>query len=272
VGPDEVISAVYSGQSNPWRVDAENVLFYNVGVGAFAESAVNGLRFERVFSDASAIGGDSRFPHAAAYEPSSPGAAFRHSTRGETLAILKQVVIPASTGAPSATEIWASIREAARDPDLVALGQPGVCGGHFGLALSLSVPVARSSLRAALHGAALVKPIVDGVASAFTAHDGGDLEGVSERIGERLGKKPADVAKELMWSPSVLLSTQRLVVCRSRGVQWLPPDDRCVACELLIVRDAEGPDWRLSGALFVALPSSRADAEGRASVSSRAKI
>jgi hypothetical protein len=251
--PGEVLASVYAGEAIPWQVDAENVLFYNVGTGAFARSAAHGLRFERVFGGARAIGADSRFGHASTYEPAPAGDGFQFARRAESLVDWDSVGLAVTADAPSASEIWSAMRTAFRREGALRVMKPGLRGGYFGLALRVEAP------RDGANAAAIVKPFVDGVAAAFSVHDGADLDAVSRRVAERLACSPADVARDLTEPAPVLLGTQRLVVCRSRGVQWLPPDDRCVACELLV--DAgPGTSWQLSGSLFVAHPSSRLDA------------
>jgi hypothetical protein len=253
-GPNEVVAGVYAGPTGSWRVDAENVLFYNVGSGAFAASASHGLRFERLFGAAHAIGTDARYAHAATYETAAIGSEFRYCRRADTLASWDAVPF---AGPPSASGVWAAMRDALDRGTAVRIDRAGLYGGPILLLLRVSSPAAMTN------AASIAKPLIDGVIAAFTVHDGVDLAGVSKRIAEALGRPPDGVARALSSPPAMLFGTQRLVVCRSRGVQWLPPDDRLIACEL-VVDSRPGETWALSGSISVAQPVSAARRPGGA--------
>lgn len=103
VAPSEVLHAAY-GSADRTGCDAENVLFYNVGQGAFAAAMRNGVRFERGYSlpaDDAAVGA----AHYHRYEPAAPEAGWRWWRRGKSLRRWTDLPWPATTTNPT-TRWW----------------------------------------------------------------------------------------------------------------------------------------------------------------------
>src|SRR5690348_2760915 len=70
VPPAGTLCAAYTSTETSF-CDVENVLFYNVGTGAFADLTRNGLRFERNFGSPSNSPSGRRYAHHHVYYSSS---------------------------------------------------------------------------------------------------------------------------------------------------------------------------------------------------------
>ena len=103
---------------------------------------------------------------------------------------------------------------------------------EFGLSLTLHGPGRGPN------GASLVKPLFDGVISAFHPYAGpADLGEVSNRLGRSLAVDPRFVLAHLTDESSAVLEPRPVIQLRGSGVAWSPADERCAAGELLIKVD-----------------------------------
>lgn len=219
-GPNETLSAVYLSPVAGERFDAENVLFYNVGPGAFRKSATFGLVFETAV--AAAVGtlnqGDPR-RHYQRYEVIPGRGGFTHwkalghriRIAGAGSCVLKNDIKP--------DKFWYAVKSSGVK-DFTRRLKPSA---KFALAVTL-----RSSTPS-LNLSAAIKPIFDGIISAFHRYGGSEIEQVSARLGEKLGV-PSDVVATLLLDDQFAILDDRPVIhLRSHGVQWNPKDDDCVA-------------------------------------------
>jgi hypothetical protein len=98
----------------------------------------------------------------------------------------------------------------------------------------------------------LIKPVIDAVVTSLQAHDHPvTLPEVSARVAAMLGQRPDEVSNLLTDQRQTLLGASRLLWPWRASVQWNPCDDRCVAAELLIARDARPS---LAGEVFAVSP------------------
>lgn len=109
--------------------------------------------------------------------------------------------------------------------------------------------------QAAQNLAGLIKPVLDGVISAFHSHVG-EAEHVSRCLADAGVGEYTAVRHALTDSSWGALGPRTLVrPFGARGVQWNPADDYCVAASVeLDPAPAAGPRWQFSGELLRARP------------------
>lgn len=241
-GSDEVLHATYMSNVNQ-ACDAENILFYNVGASYFARSCSGGLRFERVFSKPPS----APYPltekplHYQRYKVAKRASGFAYWRPGRKL-VQWQLDYDAVRSSSSPASIW--YRTKCGIGDIAA--PVGRVPSRFGLSVTLHPPAG-----SVVNASAVVKPLFDGILSAFHLHDGVMVEEISHRLARQLELEAADVASHLLSESIAVLGRRQLVFLRGKSVQWNPADDRCVAAELLLYtgKNRNGL-WRLSGELF----------------------
>jgi hypothetical protein len=237
---DELIHGVYASGVKD-TCDAENILFYNVGLGPFAHSSPMGLRFERTFADPPPIPRSlSNIPlHYHRYCPADASGGFRHWRQRRSLARWNL-----ETTTPdmfrSASRTWWLMRS---QPENVQIGS-GPSLGWFGLRIQIH---AHDRYRA--NAATLIKPLFDGVISAFHAHTGQKIDSIAGILSGRLSVSAEEVKSYLLSSEIAVLGARQLLWPWRDSVQWNPADERCVAGEL-VLGPREDVGITLSGELF----------------------
>ena len=230
----EILNAVFTSASAD-LVDAENVLFYNVGTGRFAEAAEEGLRFERVHS------APSRHQHHHRYEFVPRLSPSEHWQRGQTL-VTFSANIPAMHELSKPDQIWLAVRQrAATTPQHE---------GFYGLQVTLTTP-------RPVRLPTLLKPLLDGIISGLHAHNGADLELLSGRLALRLGLPSGEVAQLLSEPHQAVLGVRPLLRKFGDSLHWNPADDECVTCTLLNSVVPQASAWMLDFELFAVAPICR---------------
>jgi len=95
----------------------------------------------------------------------------------------------------------------------------------------------------------LIKPLFDGILSAFHSHNGQRIELVAEILARKLNLPGREAAGHLLSADMAALGVRHLLWPWRDSVQWNPADDRCIAGELLL-RPQEDPSIALVGELF----------------------
>jgi hypothetical protein len=239
----EVFHALYISSDETRKCDAENILFYNVGESAFRNLAHSGLRFERWFSEPSSVKRGSAssllFPHYYGYSVALSTDTFCFWTRGREVARFSGSGIGTLRTTPE--QVWYAIKQG----NLRAIGSPLPAGGRFGVTARLHCSGRTKN------AARLVKPVFDGIISAFHAHNGGQINEVSARLSARLRVSgPKQILDLLTDETNAVLGARNLVWPFRKGVQWGPGDDKCVAGEMLLENRTSGQSWTLSGEIY----------------------
>lgn len=159
------------------------------------------------------------------------------SVRGRAVACWSDVPLRAVTTDQKPTAFWYALKT----HDVVIDRVPEDHLPRFGLSLVLGVP---TGARVRLSG--VLKCLLDGVISAFHAHNGSLLGEHGQRIGQILDVDAAIVAALLQDRNMAILGTRSLLGARS---QWNPAADHCVAAEVFIQPNM-GTEYRLSGRMF----------------------
>lgn len=244
--PGRVLSAVYI--SPVVQVcDVENVLFYNVGPGTFGALASTGLRFERAFSNPPQPPVTMRKPvlHYQRYCFAPKAAEFSYWKFHHSLAKWQGVPNTLTGKALDVTSIWYSMKLGA------AMGQVKIPSRADApltrLALDVAIHVPRASV---LNLAAAIKPIFDGIVSAFHKHDGSNEDIIVKRLAGLLSVKEEGITDFLHDDVSSVLGTRKLLWPWRKSVQWNPADDLLVAGQVLLEQNSSTDSWEFSGQLF----------------------
>lgn len=238
---DEVLHASYASASRE-TVDAENVLFYNIGMGAFSASSQTGVRFERVYSTPTMPGSTGPWPHLARYTVSALREPFTHWQSGRVLARWQDASSPVLGEETKPGDVWLALKRSGFE----CLGRLMPPTANFGM---------RIRVRRGAHGPAgatsMLKALLDGVISALHVHDGANRDEIARRLARMLGAPAAEIDTYLMDASAAALGSRDLLWLRGANVQWNPADDGLVAAEVL-VESNPGPAgrWSHTGELF----------------------
>ena len=238
-GPQDILRGLYAGN---YAADAENILFYNLGQRCFSHTVTRGLKFERTSTfvrPPQALG--ETYAHYYRYAVVGIGEGFAHWNKTQVLASWEPIAIPRLTSETNPAHIWYPV---ASNP-LEVLHVPEQKLAHFGISIILTVP---SSV---INVTLLLKPLLDGLISAFHSHTGEKLEEFSCLLGSILRVEPLAIEPLLLQHQRAILGSRALLSSRKSrsGIQWQPADDLCVACEVFVQRHAD-PQWWIAGSLF----------------------
>jgi len=238
--PDQLFHGIYASLVKD-ACDVENILFYNVGLGPFVKCSPMGLRFERMFHDPPPPPAPlSEIPlHYHCYCPAGVKAGFQHWRRRRSLARWNLEV--ASTEAlRSTSDVWWLLKS---QPDKLKIGHgPGL--GWFGLSIEI-----RANSRYRVNAPALMKPLFDGVISAFHSHTGQRIESVTDILSRKLNLSAEQAARHLMSADMAILGARQLLWPWRDSIQWNPTDERCVVGELS-VRESGISEVAMVGEIF----------------------
>lgn len=239
--PGHCLHATYSS-SAAGACDIENVLLYNVGPGTFRQLAGTALVIERAtYRPRCPEALEHYARHYVAYSVTAE-TGFRHWHPGAQLATVG-ARLPALSSSTNPATVWMAAAAA------LDIG-PGVApapGSPYLLDITVALPAPRPITT-------FIKPLLDGLISAFHAHDGSRLPEVLPRLAGTLGLVPDDAVR-LLAPARPPLGTRPLLWPRGDGVQWNPADDDCVGCRISSTVDST---TYLRATLSIATPTARA--------------
>jgi hypothetical protein len=243
-----VLHAAYVS-SNHGHFDVENILIYNVGDNYFHRVTNAGLRFERAErTPITPNRSTTRYEHYHRYWITDRETSFQYWESGSTLAHFDASPLPSIAEAKHPTTVWKSVKKGS-----VILGDDALQDdAPFGLSVVVGLPGGSG-----ISLASLVKPVLDGVVSAFHTYSGTKLSEVSTRLDAVLGIGSNDVSRMLSDTHLNVLGARQLLWPRRNGVQWNPADERIVAAEILVDHDYTDSDWKLTGRIFGVNPKSK---------------
>ncbi len=228
-----IVHGVYQSADKS-KCDAENILFFNVGATAFGISAQHGLSFERIFTkpripDKIGTCNDGHFVRYEIRDPAAKWCGWSKPKTGDLANIEISWDRDAILLSPS---WWWHQLHNTENCTLHALNY----AGSFSLSIILEVPAGFMP-----RPINLIKPLFDGVISAFQCHNGKDLEPCAERLGKQLSVSQNEIASQLIRQDRMVLGKIRLLWLRGKSVQWNPADDRCVCGKLVYREDHDTP-------------------------------
>jgi len=237
-------------------VDAENVLFYNLGASAFAH-APQCVRFERSWEAAPSapvsLAGPPRYQQV--YEGARAADGFRSwEVCADGMAAWSEIPCPKVVGDRAGWHIWKAMREASESINVDSGAARGAA--DFAISMIVRVPATRSA-----RAMSAIKGAIDGVIASFQRFAVGDLRarevaelldaGLPNTSPERLLGLLTEDRGRLFWQPPF----------NAKGRLALNPcDDRCVAGELTVVVDPSLTVAQLSGRLARVRPAAPAAA------------
>jgi len=219
----EILDAAFFGPM-PDRSDVENLVLFNIddSANSFKQAGRNGIRFS----------------YGGAVPPSAPSGGsylncyrYAFTQRARTLASFEHDWIDLGDfdGDKKLAQVWLALAHGF-NTGTVRIFPPRI-GPDTEFAVKIEI---RSP-----HGekwvlGKLVKPIVDGVISAFHAHtDATDLSEIVGRLANQLRADPVIIQDYLLDRRRAILGdVPRLVYLRGVGVQWNPSDHLCTVGEL----------------------------------------
>ncbi len=245
--PGQIVHGIYASTERSF-VDTENILYFNVGSGAFTKAARHGLCFERSYAMPPPCPiplAGSRLHHLH-YSLRPLHTSFKNWKEGAVLARWKTRFNKVNTSS-SCAYIWLGVKKGSIWVPVQSKSPPE----HFGLRAILAIPKGIS-----VRPGSVVKVIFDGVIAAFQFHDGRHLLKVSQRIAGQLGTGADEISTLLCNPEGSILGLTQLVRPFGTGVQWNPADDICLAGELITQQGPMSDKWELRGELFKIIPAS----------------
>jgi len=235
---DAILYAFYSSRLQEY-CDVENILLYNVGSGPFAHLCRKGLLIERKFELPPDCPSQlSSAPlHYHYYGIADKDACSQDWESDYLSAKWKNVPCPPLIGDIKPHAIWYTMKKGIADTyNCIDSSTP------FGIQVTINAPaITRLNL------SQTIKPLLDGIISAFHSHDGSNMEEITERLSKLIKSSKEDTAELLADSRKAVLSQRRLLHPFRQGLQWNPADDICVTAKVLLDTDN---DWSISGELY----------------------
>lgn len=212
-----------------YRVDAENLLFYNVQPATFAAVSTGGLRFERIHTAPPPSPSGRRFAHYHRYW-------FVEAERPEQTAWACSFTFPLERLSTSSKphEIWWAASGGAKS-------RIEQVGGPFELSISLRVSAPLGNL------AGIIKPLLDGIICAMHPAAGVDPVAV-RRLAEKTGWDAGAIEARLLSPSHPVLASRRQLHPYRDFVKWDPEDELCERCTVE-VRPALGAVYEVSVAI-----------------------
>lgn len=215
-GPSQILHATYTSADRT-RCDLENVLTYNLGVGAIRAAATDGLVLERRFDLEDGLG------HRYRYQLAPAARTWAGWRLGSPLCSLHLVAPPRAFANPRAGAWWLHARRGTTTVHEYNVTTP--------VAFLLRISVTpHAGWRGSLAG--LLKPLADGVISAMHTHAGSTDDVLPRAAGIDPTLTPADFAQLLHVPRDSALGAVRLVTPWRRTVQWHPADDHIVGLDV----------------------------------------
>lgn len=241
VDNDSILRGTYSSPIND-LCDVENVLFYNIGTGAFKNACQYGFllerRFEKILPPAEL---SEIYPHYQRYELKTKDQPSLGWTMKNTLASWDNIVFDKLVTSIKPHVFWRLFKE-----NQVFVFGDDVYDGYYGIELELTMPKDN-----AINSAAVAKPLLDGIISAFHSYDGDQLAEVTRRLGTIFTDIAHDyISKLIIDKKLAVLGNRRVLHPYQNFVQWNPADDKCVVIKLICKYVESGVSPMVSGRLF----------------------
>ena len=243
ISPDNSgLYAAYISKSDHF-CDAENVLLYNIGASAFRVLSKNGLCFER---------GSGLIPVSNPYNLSmmshfyhySQGSEFRLWEKDILLASWPEISIPTLTATSKPHLFWYALKKT--EEVNYSCQKQGAPLKQFGLDIQLHIPE-----KAWCNLAILIKPLLDGVISAFHEQSAPCDNRMLQRLSALTNSSEEKIKQLLCEKIYPVLGARPIVSAFGKnGIIWNPEDDACVACRVTVRRNGKNKKWNMKGQLF----------------------
>jgi len=237
---DRILAATYTSAVQE-LCDVENILFYNVGTGRFKKLCQKGFLLERSFNAVTHSSDKSQpYTNHQRYELVSQEQQPLHWAIKEVLASWENILIPKLTSSLKPHPFWLLIKE-----DSVSTYVTEKYNGYFGIELELFIPHSST-----FNSAAIIKPMLDGIISAFHSYQGEQLDEVSKRLALALFLRSDYISALLLDTTLSIFGSRCVLHPFQKNVQWNPADDKCVVIKLICNYFKDNQPPRMSGKLF----------------------
>lgn len=244
----EILIATYGGE-RPKGSDIENLLFYNIGTGAFSKVFQSSKEMKQVAFKMDSTSQENQSSHKYKYEVVCSKNVEKDNLCGKTLIAKWNGITIGRTLPQKPDEYYAALRSVtvrktndSRDKphenEVIRYGSEQ-CETFFGIKIELIVPDSKKSI----HPVSVMKHLLDGVICAF---HGEDEDGSTWKALEKRFEKDA---YEKLWenkSDSWNLLGKQKYLSSSKG--WNPEDDR-LKFGWIIVK-CEGEEYKMSGEIY----------------------
>jgi hypothetical protein len=225
--------------------DVENVLLYNIGPGTFKNLCQNGLCFEKKIG---LIPKNPNFgiktTHYYRYKATDFDTTFEYWNKGIPLCSWSDFDCITIKNNIKLDHFWYVMKS----EEINLMGNPAP-NEVFGLDLRIKAPIG-----AKINMAAVIKPLLDGIVSAFHVHDGSDITFLSKCIAERTGNDYRNIADFLIDPKLAILGRKTLLHRWGETIQWNPADDLFLAVKVIVNYTMERNKWEFGGDLFTLAP------------------
>lgn len=238
--PDMGLYALYTSAEAGY-FDLENILLYNVGTGAFTNLCKNSLCFERRVSAVAKLPQYiDNMRHHYYYSMISSTDEPRFWKEEKLLARWNNIKFNSLRTTIKPHTVWDAIKNGK-----VEVFEKVEPYSFLGLNIKIQSPKDKK-----VNLAAVIKPLLDGIISAFHEQNGSPDIVSTNRLATLLGKPPREIEKMLCNSQAAVLGKRNLIHPFREGIQWNPADDLCMAVKVTLEDSLAGQEWQMSGELF----------------------
>ncbi|OLS33873.1 hypothetical protein [Bacillus sp. MRMR6] len=220
--------------------DVENVLFYNVGPSAFSHLNIKTLLFERAFEQPSIVNEEQHYKHYQSYKIIEQDEHMSANWMKEkTLATWENVAIPKLSSEIKPHSIWYAMKTGSLKI------QERINSNYYGLEVTIKPPI-----HTQLNLVSVIKPLLDGIISAFHHHDSSDIDEVVNRLNHYINLPTKEIEHLLLDSSKTILGPRNLIQPYRNGVKWNPEDDAFQFIKIKVDSQHQNSDWNIDGKIF----------------------
>lgn len=246
---NNVLLSTYAGNS-PENSDIENLLFYNIGTGAFSKVFQSSKEMKQVAFKMDSTSQENQSSHKYKYEVVCSKNVEKDNLCGKTLiAKWQDVPIGPKQGKDDKPDrYYAALRSASVRVTNDASDEPGknevmLCGLErcdetaFGIKITLTVPESNKTT----HPVSVMKHLLDGVICAFHGEKGETEQMLKEKFKDEELKCQAD------WP---ILGNQDYLRKYGNGFKWYPADEANRLKFGWIIVKCDGKEYKMSGEIY----------------------
>ena len=236
VGTDEVLLASYAEGSSVgnYKYDLENILFYNIGTGAFSK-IFSGFPKEIAFQMGDNLS-DGKYLYK--YEVIRKEVLENKFAGKDSIAEWNDVPIGPKQGQNDKPDRYYVAIRMASSKIIVDSKQDYFDIESFGIKITLTIPNSARYLR--VHPASVMKPLLDGVICAFHGENEESTKAIQKRFKEQHPEKLLQGMEKLN-----LFGNHNYLTKSNR---WNPEDDRLRLGWIIL--KCEGDEYKMSGSIY----------------------